>query len=101
MNNDITALREELFRTLRELRSGKIDVDIAKVINDTAQVIVNSARVELDHIKVVGGSSRFVPPEHGLEKAGLAAPQVKQTAHGQQTSVAVPGGQVHQHLIGR
>jgi len=52
-------------------------------------------------MRVVGAGSRFVPPEHGLEKAGLAAPQVKQTAHGQQTSVAVPGGQVHQHLIGR
>lgn len=61
MSNDITALREHLFGALRGLTSGTIDVDKAKAIGDVAQVIINSAKVEIDHIKVTGqGSSGFI-----------------------------------------
>lgn len=61
MSNDITALREHLFGALRGLSSGTVDVDKAKAISDVAQVIINSAKVEIEHIKVTGqGSSGFI-----------------------------------------
>ena len=59
--NDITELRELLFSTMRQVKAGEIDTDRARAINQTAAVIVDSARVEIEHIKVTGeGESRFV-----------------------------------------
>jgi len=55
MSNDITELRSVLFDTLRDLRAGKIDATQARSINDTAQTLINSAKVEVEHLKVVGG----------------------------------------------
>lgn len=50
---DISALREVLFETLEGLKAGKMDIDRAKAINDTAQVLVNTAKVEVDYLKTV------------------------------------------------
>lgn len=63
MSNDITALRSTLFDTLRELKEGKIDIDRAKAINDTAQVIINTAKAEVDFMRVTGSNSatEFIP----------------------------------------
>jgi|GEM_PF-2327127 len=52
--NDITELRSILFDTLRGLKDKSIDIEHAKAINDTAQVIVNSAKVEVDYAKNTG-----------------------------------------------
>lgn len=61
MSNDINALRDHLFSALRGLNNGTVDVEKAKAISDVAQVIINSAKVEIDHIKVTGqGSSGFI-----------------------------------------
>lgn len=61
--NDITELRAQLFDTIRKLKAGELDTDQARAINQTAAVIVDSARVEIEHIKVVGeGQSQFVAP---------------------------------------
>ena len=68
--NDITALRSTLFDTLRGLsdKEAPMDIDRAKDINEVAQTILNSAKVEVDALKVIGGTgSGFIP----------AAPQVK------------------------
>lgn len=54
MSNNINDLRTHLFDTIRELKNGKIDIEKAKAISDIAQVIVNSAKVEVDHAKVTG-----------------------------------------------
>lgn len=64
--NDITELRSILFDTLRGLKDKSIDIDHAKAINDTAQVIVNSAKVEVDYAKNTGTgtTSNFMQVEY-------------------------------------
>ena len=52
--NDITELREILFDTLRGLKDKSTDIEHAKAISDTAQVIINSAKVEVDHARHTG-----------------------------------------------
>jgi hypothetical protein len=69
--NKIEDLRDELFATLRELRSKEspMDIDRAKAVAEVAKVIVDSAKVEVDHMKLAGGTSSFLPaPEE--PKAG-------------------------------
>lgn len=63
MSNDINALRSTLFDTLREVKAGTMDLDRAKTINDTAQVIINTAKAEVDFMKVTGSNSGtdFIP----------------------------------------
>lgn len=53
-NNTITGLRDIMFKTLRGIQDGSVDVDKAKAINDTAQTIINTAKVEVDFMKVTG-----------------------------------------------
>jgi hypothetical protein len=69
--NSIETLREHLFATLSDLRDKEkpLDIDRAKAISDIAQVIVNSAKVEVEHIKVTGSQgsgflekSKELPP---------------------------------------
>lgn len=58
MNNDITELRALLFDQLRALKTGD-DAAIARAraSSDVAQVIINSARVEIEHVKATGCNS--------------------------------------------
>jgi hypothetical protein len=70
---DIQELRKQLFASLTRLSAdGKIDaaeIERAKAIADTAQTIINSAKVEVDFVKIAGGKgSGFIPlapPEKG------------------------------------
>lgn len=50
---NITDLRNSLFETIQMLKEGKIEVSQAKAISDIGQVIVNSAKVELDYVKAI------------------------------------------------
>lgn len=65
MSNDINELRGVLFDTLRDLRNKETSVDIERIgaINDIAQTIIQSAKVEVDHMRVTGAtsSSGFLP----------------------------------------
>lgn len=56
-DNTIKGLRDIMFKTLRGIQDGTVDVDKAKAINDTAQTIINSAKVEVDFMKVTGHAS--------------------------------------------
>jgi hypothetical protein len=47
-------LRELLFETIEGVKSGQIDVERAKMIGDLSQVIVNSAKAEIEYTKVTG-----------------------------------------------
>ena len=53
----ITELRGHLFAALRGLTDTKapMDIDRARAVSDVAQTIINSAKVEIDHMKVAGG----------------------------------------------
>jgi hypothetical protein len=63
--NKIEDLRNHLFATLEALQDedNPMDIERAKTIADVAQVIVNSAKIEVDFIKATGKSegSGFIP----------------------------------------
>lgn len=71
MNHTINDLREHLFATLEGLRdkSAPMDIDRAKAVAEVAQTIINSAKVEVDHMKVAGNTSGtgFIGIEHKPE----------------------------------
>lgn len=58
MKNKISDLRNHLFSVLEELTDPDSTYDIAKakVVADVAQVIINSAKIENDYIKIIGGT---------------------------------------------
>ena len=64
MSNDINQLREIMFETLRSLKDQgqPLDVERAKAISNAAQVIINSVKVEIDYLRVSGGTgTQFIP----------------------------------------
>jgi len=76
---DINTLRNHLFSTLNALQDTEnpMDIERARAISDVAQTIINSAKVEIDHMKLTGGNqgSGFIP-------LGFDAKQTIPTAHG-------------------
>lgn len=58
MKNKIDDLRDHLFETIEALKDkdNPMDLDRAKAIADVGQVIINSAKVEVDLLKTVGGN---------------------------------------------
>ena len=74
--NKMNDLRDHLFETLEALKDpdNPMALDRARAISDVAQTIINTAKVEVDLLKVVGGSpaSQFiqvVEEPRGLPKA--------------------------------
>lgn len=65
MKNKIEDLRNHLFATLEDLRDKDkpMDLDRARAVASVAQVIVDSARVEVEFVKVTGErvASGFLP----------------------------------------
>lgn len=63
--NKIEDLRNHLFATLEALQDedNPMDIERAKAIADVAQVIVSSAKVEVDYIRVTGRDegTGFIP----------------------------------------
>jgi sortase (surface protein transpeptidase) len=51
MKNKLSDLRNHLFETIEKLKDGDMEVTKAKTIADVAQVIINSAKVEVDYLK--------------------------------------------------
>lgn len=76
MSHTIRDLRTHLFATLEGLRDkdNPMDIERAKAVSDVAQTIINSAKVEVEHLKVTGqtGGSGFIP----LEAPDDDAPEV-------------------------
>lgn len=58
MSKNISDLRNHLFATLDALadRENPMDIDRAKAVCEVAQTIINTAKVEVDHLRVVGGT---------------------------------------------
>lgn len=55
MSKSISDLRETLFATLEAVKTGAIDIEKAKQINEVAKTIVDTAKVEVDYLRVTGG----------------------------------------------
>lgn len=65
----ITDLRAALMGTLSDLRNREnpMDVDRAKAVAQVAGVIVETAKVEIDYLRVTGGNrSDFIEPAQEL-----------------------------------
>ena len=82
MKNKINDLRDHLFATLEALQDADnpMDLDRARTIADVAQVVVNSAKAEVDYLKVTGAltGSGFIPTsvmdQMPTQKARVALP---------------------------
>jgi hypothetical protein len=65
--NKINDLRDHLFATLESLRdeTAPMDLDRARAVADVARAVIESAKVEVDMLKVTGGISAtgFIPEE--------------------------------------
>lgn len=94
MSNDATSqnnaaeLRSILFAALRGLADKSMDIDHAKATADLSQVVINSAKVEVEFLKVAGGNgSGFFPTSPALPKpkpgttVSEPAPGVRVTRH--------------------
>jgi len=61
MSKSIVDLREALFATLEGVKSGSIDIDKARAINEIGKTIVDTAKVEVDYLRATGGEeSTFI-----------------------------------------
>jgi hypothetical protein len=52
----IQDLRHHLFETIEMLKDKDIDIATAKAISEVAQVIINSAKVEVQFLKEMGSN---------------------------------------------
>ena len=50
--NNITALRDELMSVFRDLKSGKIEPNVAAEMNNTAGKVINTVRAELQYAEL-------------------------------------------------
>lgn len=61
MSRNINHLRESLFDSLDMLKEGKLSIEQAKAISEMSQVIINTAKVEVDYIRANnGGETPFL-----------------------------------------
>lgn len=68
--NKMTDLRNHLFETLEKLKDDENPMDLqrAKTISDVAQTIINSAKVEVDFLEIVGeGGGEFFETPDGVD----------------------------------
>lgn len=60
-NKTIDDLRATLFAALEGVKSGTLDLEKARAINDIGKSIIDTARVEVDYLKATGGGeSAFI-----------------------------------------
>jgi hypothetical protein len=80
MSNNIADLRTHLFDALKGLKDKSMDIETAKAVSDIAQVIVNTAKVEVDYVKASGAKgSGFLenPPELPRGITGVTQHRIK------------------------
>ena len=86
----ITELRAELFKALAGLSDKTIPIDRAKAVAEVAQTIINSAKVEVEFLKVTRGKgSGFFPDAAALPGEQGGATLIEQG----------PGYRITQHKL--
>ena len=94
--NTIADLRKHLFATLEGLqdKDKPMDIDRAKAVSEVAQVIINSAKVEVDHMKVAGGNgSGFLQSAPVAQKpVAIGQTFTEQTGSGTKTVTQLGNG---------
>lgn len=67
--SDINQLRRSIFETIQGLKDGTVDVEKARVIGELSQVVINSAKVEVDYIRANGGGdAAFFPANDSVPR---------------------------------
>lgn len=56
----IEDLREHLFATIAGVKAGTVSIEQAKTISELSQVVVNTAKVEVDYVRATEGKSHFL-----------------------------------------
>lgn len=52
---DLSALRKHLFDAIAGVKSGDLEIEKARAINEIGKTLVDTARVEIDYLKANGG----------------------------------------------
>jgi hypothetical protein len=61
MSKTIEDLREHLFAAIAGVKNGTVSLEQAKTIGDLSQVVVNTAKVEVDYLRATeAGESSFI-----------------------------------------
>ncbi len=55
--NNLDEVRDILMDTMRALKAGTLDIERATAIRETGQTLINSAKVEVDFLKVTGSQN--------------------------------------------
>ncbi len=83
----IDTLRSILFDQLEALANPEkvVDLERSKLVNETAQLIVNTAKVEVEHAKVLKGAITlpFIEDQNGVQEKPF-----------QQSSLSTPANEV-------
>lgn len=58
MSKNLDDLRATLFATIEAVRSGQMELDKARAINEIGKTIVDTAKVEVDYIRAVDGDAK-------------------------------------------
>ena len=62
----MASLQDILMQSIKDVRSGSMDASTAKALNEMAQTLINSAKVEVEFMRATKRSeSRFF--QHGVE----------------------------------
>ena len=73
----IEDLRAVLFETIAAVRDGSMPLDRAKTISDLSQVMVNSAKVEVEFVKATSSDgSAFMEKQAGQLPDGITGSTV-------------------------
>lgn len=107
MANDITELRDILFDTIRQLKDKEnpLPLDRAKMVGELSQVVINSAKVELEHARLTKtAGTGFIPlsapllaESHRDSKPDPSTPVA--TATGTKTVQQIGGATVTSHRM--
>ncbi len=77
MSKTISDLRAALFETLEGVKAGTVDLDKARAVNEVAKTIVETAKVEVDYLRVAGGGeSEFIDTGVGTNNLPPGTPGV-------------------------
>ena len=102
----IDDLRDMMFQTLQALKDNEqpMEIERALAMKEVAQVIVNSAKVEVEHMRISGGAgSGFIPVQSVDRKQPLLPgdSMTVATQGGSKTITQLPNGAtVTRHKMG-
>lgn len=75
MTKSINDLRDLLFATLEGVKSGTLDLDKARAINEIGKTITETAKVEVDYLRATGGGeSSFIDTAIGANNVPPGLP---------------------------